>query len=451
MNTAVLGGFVILVLPWLWRWLTPERDWYLLAVAIQALVYAFIAPMAVAMPESVGTQAAYATVMGWVAIGFCAPLSLAYLAQRKKHVSLSVSGQLGIGTSMAIDGRRLRLWSIATGGLALWYLWVALSNGLLFRRLGHSELAAAQLALSPLELAPYRLYLLIGPWCIAVLVFAWLRLREDQRDERLFTTVALSIAGGIFALHSIINSRLVTLLFLAFLGGFFAPQVVERIRGSILRVLILAMVIIGGSTYVMGVVENVRYEFEAGRSIMTPRILLPGGSRTVAIDQRRSERLDGIGLIVKIRPTLLREGPALGAAWAIPFVAAIEPVFPTELGRRLKAAALTTSKSILLLRYAGEAAEDTNSSLLSDAYGNVGTWGFVIAGLLLGTLLGLATTFVQTPSAGWQPVVGFFVLWMILPFEQEFANILFGWLKLAPVVIVGAWLTPVRFRLVGNS
>ncbi|MEI6813812.1 MAG: hypothetical protein WCL36_06485 [bacterium] len=452
MITAVLAGLMILLLPWFWRWLVPERDWYMLVICGQATVYGFVAPALTATGESAGVQDGYAVVMWQVALAFGLALHASYFYVRSRTAvnARSESGAIS-ADQFVVDRRRVTLWTAGTIVLALSYLWVALSRGLLFRRLGHTGLAAAQLDLSPLELAPYRLFLQLGPWFVAVLVVVWRCLRDEQRRERTMVLTAIAITGGVFALHAVINSRLTTLLMAAFLAGLFTNSPLTRWLGGPLRKALVAFIVLGGSYYLISVIENIRLELGNDRSIANVQILIPGGVSQTAQQENRSERLDGLGLIVKIRPAVERDGPAMGAAWAIPLVASIDPIFPTELGTRLKAAALTTSKSILLLRYAGEQAEDASSSILTDAYGNLGVSGFVLVGLVLGALLALGTRWINHATSGRTVVVALFMLWLLIPFEQEFGAVLFGWAKLLPVVVVGAWLTPLRARVTAST
>jgi hypothetical protein len=439
MTAAVLAGSISVVIPWLWRWFRPAQDWYLLLISCQVLGYAFWAPFFTSTNESAAIRDGYAAVMWQVAMAFTFPLYASYRHRRSVEDSSASPSPRSIWTT---DRARLRLWAAGTCALAASYLWVAITNGLLFRRIGHAELAAEQLNLSPLELAPYRLFLILGPWCVAVLLVCVRSLRSDYRRDMRFTWAAVAFAGGIFAVHSFLNSRLTVLLTAAFTAGLFTNSRLSRWLGSPFRKFLLSFIAIAGSFYVIGIVENVRWEFAAGRSLANPHILIPGSLRSSTALESRSERLDGLAVIVKIRPMVEREGPSYGVAWGIPLIAALDPIFPSELGKRLKSAALTSSKSVLLLIYAGEAAVDASSSMLTDAYGNFGVLGFTFAGIVLGIVLGTAVNFLRLPKHGWQPVVGLFLIWHVFSFEQEFGTVLFGWLKLIPVVVCGALLTP---------
>ena len=94
----------------------------------------------------------------------------------------------------------------------------------------------------------------------------------------------------------------------------------------------------------------------------------------------------------------------------------------------------------------GSVVTDTYSCMLSDAYGNFGNASFLAVGLTLALLMGLATRALHLSRSPARILVAVFVVSRVLPFEQEFASLLFGWWKLVPVVVLVLCVGPLVSR-----
>jgi hypothetical protein len=155
-------------------------------------------------------------------------------------------------------------------------------------------------------------------------------------------------------------------------------------------------------------------------------------------------RMNGVDLIAIIADNVETQGPALGTAWAVPFVLSLDPIVRTPFTVQAKRANLTSAKSWLLLRYGGVAKTDYYSCMLTDAYGNFSIYGFLLAALVLGPIIAFATAALRWSAAPVGLVFAAFAITRVLPFEQGFESILFGWYKLVPFILMALAFYPLR-------
>jgi hypothetical protein len=432
---AVVAGTLLVLVPWIWGWVTVRRDWFVAVVTAQMLVYAFLAPAAFASGLDAGMQESYGFVFWEVALAFVPAFWLSYFWWGPRR-------ERDAAPNLEVVPARFIPVVICTAAGAVAYLAIALSRDLLFRRLGHAGLAQAQLDLPLLELAIYRTFIELGPWMLIVIIFGLQHGRTLSPLARGATRISASLCAFAYGAHALANSRLYSVLFPAFVVGLVVERLAAtrlRRRGQRLAVLTTALVL---GLYSTAIVENVRANIDRGGALFDPMVLVPGAIHYSSKDVGAAQRLNGIDLIVKIRPGVEAEGPAYGTAWILPFLVTLDPIVRTELTQRMKGAALTTSKSMLLLRYAGVATEDYYNCVFSDAYGNFAQLGLALAGLVLGAVVGVGARWMRTPRTGAQFLIGSFLIWRALPFEQEFSTLLFGWLKLVPVVWIVVSVRP---------
>jgi hypothetical protein len=213
-------------------------------------------------------------------------------------------------------------------------------------------------------------------------------------------------------------------------------------------VLALALILVG--LYVLRVTESVRERIAVGGSPFAPGNLLPGGPMGGG-EEGYQWRLNGVDLMAIIADNVEAQGPALGRAWGVPLLLSLDPIVRTDLTEQLKRAAFTNAKSFLLLQYAGIARPDYYSCMVADAYGNLGLPGFLVVALVLAGLCAFATAGFRSGAGPSVLVLACFTLTRILPFEQEFATLMFGWFKLVPLVAAVIVVNPMaRVRPTGS-
>lgn len=426
-----LLGFLSGVLRW-------PRDVFALLIYLQALVYLYVAPSIAAIELPSATQSRYEFFLWWGLVLFCLPFLIGYRWMVGRLLRRSAARP-------SLVTRQLSSVLFATGCVILagGYLWVALSNNLLYRRLGHEGIASAQLDLPIVQFALYRTFMELAPF-LAVFALAVLRLaRPETPLVRLAWRWSLSVTCALYGLHVLVNSRLSGVLFLAVLAGtvvLTAPQFkrVRPERG------VLALLLLIGALYAVRVSENVRERIAAGGSALDLSNLDPAG-KVGGGEEGYQLRLNGVDLISLIADNVEAQGPAYGTAWAVPLVLSLDPIIRTDLTEQMKRATLTSSKSFLLLQYAGRAESDYYSCMISDAYGNLGLPGFLVVALVLAALCAFATAGLLRGGAV-VLVLSCFALARTLAFEQEFATLMFSWFKLSPIILAILLVNPLRRR-----
>lgn len=414
------------------RW---PRDFFAALLYAQAFMYLFLAPTIVAaeLPES--TASRYGYFLWWELGLFVLPFLLWYrlsLAAFERKWRARIAYRVRILPSIGFAAGSVML--------GVGYLFVALNRNLLYRRLGSDGLATAQLDLPLIELAFYRGFMEFAPF-LAIFSLVVLRLaKPPQAWMRGLWRASLFFSGAVYGLHVLVNSRVWGVLFVTSLVGLIllTDREARRIRPE-RGVLLLLLGLIG--LYQLQVTENVREKIASGGSALDPANLLIGTKSSVAEDGY-TWRLNGVDLMALIADNVEAQGPAMGRAWAVPLLLSLDPIVRTSATEQLKRAALTTSKSFLLLQYAGIAQMDYYSCMLTDAYGNFGVMGFLAVALVLSTICAFVTVAIRSGAGPAVIVVSCFALSRVLPFEQEFSALLFGWLKLAPVVLVVMLFNP---------
>jgi hypothetical protein len=406
---------------------TWRRDFFALLMYGQALVYVYVAPALAARDVPAATQSQYVYFMAAAAAMFMAPfLGIYRVSLRRRARRAAAAEPLHVRTAPA---------AFLVGGtvvLAVGYLFVALTRGLLYRRLGHEGLAAAQLDLTLVEFAFYRTFIEAAPFLTILYLLGGRVARFPSQAVRALWRVGLASVSLCYGLHVLVNSRLYGLLFL---GAVYGIRLVSDAKPRAFRPerLALAFVALFAGFYVLQVTQNVRGRIANGGSAFDVQNLVPAGAPDDG-DLGSEWRLNGIDLMALIADRVDAEGPALGKAWAVPLVVSLDPIVRTPFTEQLKRAALTSAKSYLLLSYAGIALPDYYNCMLTDAYGNFGVPGFLLVAGVLGVLVAYCTDAMTRCRRPATVILACFVLSRLLPFEQEFAMLLFGWFKLVPFV-----------------
>ena len=413
------------------------RDTFILLVYLQTLIYIDIAPTLASVDVNSAMSSRYAWVQLWALLLFQIPLLITYVVTLRRR-----ERKLPEARAFRMSPTLLTLFIGGSVALGVGYFYVAADYGLLYRRLAE-ELSTIQLTMGLVPFAIYRTFIEIGPFLMAVL-FLILRVQTNMsRSIRAWTWVGFALTSVLYLGYAMINSRLVALTTLATIYGI-ANVTARRSRrlslGSAMGMVVLAL----SGLYVLRVVSNVRLAFSSGDSIFALENFLPIAARQGQDDDTLRWRLNGVDLIAIIADNVEAQGPAMGTAWAVPFVLSLDPIVRTPFSVAAKTANLTSAKSWLLLRYSGVGKTDYYSCMLTDAYGNFSIYGFLLPAILLGFLLARATAALRWSAKPAAIVIAAFVLTRALPFEQEFGSLLFAWLKLVPFVLVALVFYPLR-------
>jgi len=414
-----------------------RRDTFFLLVYVQTLAYLDIAPLFASSDVNVATQNRYGWIQAWALVLFQLPLILTYiLVLRRRRRALPVERHF------RISSWRLGIFIIGNGAFGVVYFIVAAKYGLLYRRLGE-ELSSTQLSMGIVEFGFYRAFTELGPFLMAVQLVL-LRARTEMSPRlRAWGWVGLVLTTLLYMGYAMINTRLTALMTLAILYAIVNVTSDSRRRLGFATVLGTTLLAVGG-LYALRVVTNVRLSFSNGAGILALQNFLPVASHEGQLDDTLRWRLNGVDLIAIIADNVEAQGPALGTAWAVPFVLSLDPIVRTPFTVEAKRANLTSAKTWLLLRYGGVGKADYYSCMLSDAYGNFSVYGFLLAALVVGPILAVSTASLRWSAAPAGIVFAAFAITRVLPFEQEFESILFGWYKLVPFVVVAMAVYPLR-------
>jgi hypothetical protein len=416
-----------------------RRDTFFLLVYLQTLAYVDVAPILVTSEVNAATIARYTWIQTWALLLFQIPLVIIYSIMIRRRRRALPSERV-----FRVSSGRLALFVLGSSVFGVAYLIVATSYGLLYRRIGE-DLAVIQLSMNLVEFAIYRAFIELGPFLMSVQLLL-LRTQSDMAPRlRVWAWTGFLLTSALFMAFALVNSRLVAVMTLATMYGILNVTS-RRTRRLSVGAILGTGVLLAGGLYAMRVVANVRLSFGSGGSIFALRNFLPVASSEGQLDDTLRWRLNGVDLIAIIADNVEAQGPALGSAWAVPLVLSLDPIVRTPFTVAAKRANLTTAKSWLLLRYSGVSKTDYYSCMLSDVYGNFSIYGFLLPALMLGVVLAVATAALRWSAAPAAIVFAAFAITRVLPFEQEFESLLFGWYKLVPFVLVALLACPLRRR-----
>jgi len=321
-----------------------RRDTFFLLVYVQTLAYLDIAPLFASSDVNVATQNRYGWIQAWALVLFQLPLILTYiLVLRRRRRALPVERHF------RISSWRLGIFIIGNGAFGVVYFIVAAKYGLLYRRLGE-ELSSTQLSMGIVEFGLYRAFTELGPFLMAVQLVL-LRARTEMSPRlRAWGWVGLVMTTLLYMGYAMINTRLTALMTLAILYAIVNVTSDSRRRLGFATVLGTTLLAVGG-LYALRVVTNVRLSFSNGAGILALQNFLPVASHEGQLDDTLRWRLNGVDLIAIIADNVEAQGPALGTAWAVPFVLSLDPIVRTPFTVEAKRANLTSAKTWLLLRY----------------------------------------------------------------------------------------------------
>jgi hypothetical protein len=415
-----------------------RRDTFFLLLYAQSVAYLDIAPTLASGDVTAAMQQRYVWTQAWALALFQVPAVLMYVAFLRRRL-----GRHPAARRFTVARGRLAAFLTGAALLGVLYFVVGARYGLLYRRIGGDVLSDVQLSMSLPEFAVYRTFIEIGPFLIAAQMVA-LRVTSDMSAAmRRYARAGLVLTTVLFLGYAAVNSRLGAAMTLVTLYA--VANVVSSGRGGFsLRTVGATVMLVIGAAYVITIVKNVRLSYSSGAGIFTLENFLPISTRAGSLDDTLRWRLNGIDLIAIIADNVEKQGPAMGTAWAVPLVVSLDPIIRTSFTLEAKRANLTTTKTWLLLRYSGVGAADYYSCMLTDAYGNFSVLGFGVAALVVSLMLAWSTAAVRASPAPWAIVVGTFFLIRLMVFEQEFGTVLFGWFKLAPIVVIAALFYPLR-------
>jgi len=458
------------------RWLDVRRDFFMLALYLQVLVYVFLGPFQRLRTMRDAPIAAYETL---ATAAF--PLVLVvFLVTYLWLVRGTRAGSADPGRRLVGNGRRLEIVLFGLLAFSITFWAIAWAGELIFRRIG-TPIVAYQLRLPFIEFVIYRTYMESLFFIVALVVLALViegrRLSVIARAAAVLTLLSAYV-------YLVINSRVLLALVLVIALGVWAffwrgsrgfwPRFLTAAAACILLLFYsgattqrfrLGYSQTGGVTwraFVPGVPLRPRVTVVSRRAPAAAAPSVPVDSSTeevaqdlpdlvnkalfyrTAAEMPISVRLDGLDLMAQMKPALESVGYAWGKAWRVPVALAYLPVIDPAKAREYKLSMDMAAKNYLMRKYTNITAADYVSCMLTDAYGNFAYLGFAFVGLFLGGVTGGATRLMARPRAGAWVLVALFALTHLMLFDQELVSALLLWSKKLPFLLALLIAAPFR-------
>ena len=326
-------------------WLRPRRDVFLLLLYAQSIIYIDVAPILASVDVNDAMRARYVWVQAWVLVLFQLPLIVIYcLALRWRRNRYAPERQLHVSPV------RLGMFTAACVIHGIAYFSVAARYGLLYRRIAE-DLATVQLSMNLVDFALYRSFIELGPFLIGAQLLVLRARTAMSRSLRMAALAGLLLTTALFLAYAIVNTRLFALVTIAMILGVTAVTGDDR-KGLRVRTVVGIGLAAVASFYAISVREpTFAHHSHAMERCFRSTRFSPFSSEPAAPDDSYRWRLNGIDLIAIIADNVESHGPALGTAWAVPFVLALDPIVRTPFSVDAKRANLTATKTWLLLCY----------------------------------------------------------------------------------------------------
>ena len=315
--------------------------------------------------------------------------------------------------------------------LAFWF--VAIHYNLFLRRLGHLGLMSYTAEVPTLLLYLYRSTV---ETAFFVITFLWTVLRCVRRDSHYYGGYVFVLTAYLvsFLLFFLVNSRMQFLLLLLCLICT-QPPVADFLlrRGRMLRFgLNLLAVVIGLTLFrELYLEDNNRLETEN----LTDLLLGVGGLI--------SARLDSIAILYRMRDAGF--DPLGFDLTGVLHVVRFNVAFFTDPATyaSIKASIVTSPSVAIVNRFLSVDEMDFPKSMILDMFLSFGVLGLVIAGSVLGSIVGWLQRQLKGLGGFSLPVmVSLYALPMLLEFEKEFMSLLVGILKWIPIFALLYWARP---------
>lgn len=419
--------------------LSVRRDFFLIVLYVESCLYLYVGPT-FAIWNSTWAEDSPIIVSLMIAsiLFFHIPMVLFYTSNAKIKTTSSDDR-----SSVVFSTVPMAAVIVFSTALAIGFWYVADTYDLWFRRIGHSEIAARLLDLPVYAWGVYRIFDRIGAVLLGFLLMCLLR---APRGSRLRGAMILSVVvlAGVYGRYVIQNSRLDLVLALCLVIGMLNIRLdlFSKIRWRTVGILLIGGLL---SAYAVNIINLSRTEYDETAGAFRLEWLNPFYKSALESNDPTViyERVNCLDLPARTTPEMLKQGPALGAAWLGPLSVAL-PI-RTDAAVDLKANARTTAKVYLAETYSGLVVLDYPSCFLTDLYGNFGPFGFPLAAAACGMMMAWASAGVIAPRGTAGLVIGLLMVTSLLRFEQEFIGLLADIVRFSAPLLVIAILRPVRF------
>jgi len=410
-----------------WRRLHWRQDFLLLFFYAESVAYIHLFPAFWFANIGYDLRSSYLQLSIEALVLFECPLLVWYVWARRRRA--------GMPGEVCLRGPGVALLGVLAVLTSVVFLVVSIRTHSFFT---HTSTATIEAALLDLPLAAYillRLYEMCGAATALTLLAAWQHAPRRSRI-RIWSAACAGLAGGIYLVQRIVNSRLDVLLFAVLAAAMFLTAAPQRRFARRNLAAAAALLLLAGYGYRIALRARDLY----GTTGAIPLSVLNPFPSTIATENpfnRLGLRLNGLDLMARIGIVAAHTGFAHGAAWVTPTRILWNNL---TLNRSANAAYhLTledTPKRYLMLHYTTLTFDDYPNCILTDVYGNFGLAGFVLAATVIGVTLGVASRWLAAPCNGYGIIFALFFLQYALSFEQEFFTYCIAMVKFAPALAI---------------
>lgn len=438
----------------------------------QVAVYLFVAPTLIAIGDpgiaEQGLLTFYVQLQAVTLLLFVAPLVLVYRAATQSLAKRKTRRQ-----TLQVQVFSAALLSALSLLLVARVAWILVSQNLVFRRIGFDGLVAAYSQMPRVDFVILRVFDHGAIGLICFLLVVWKLSRPGK--QKLLTLGALCGVWSTQFLSVLINSRLQALFTVAL------PLVVwvhwggaeQRLRR---RVVVCLTVILLSVPYIIKVNSTVRTQWSpearlsdyavwinpfyappvppveslaSSMPVVDP--VLETTSKPAATKPKISVatpvlmRLNGIDLMARLTPRASAEGFSKGRSWVPGLWAVFGRFVGSEKSAEYRLRHATTAKYHLMRRYTELNQSDYYSCVLTDAYGNFGNLGILLAAVCIGGATAVLHHAYTAPQSSVHLLVGLMGLSVVALFEAEFlVMFVLNWVPLVPLLILLAAVNPIE-------
>ncbi|GEM_PF-2107957 len=415
------------------RW-HPYRDLFFIVFLVQGFVYLYFSPI-IRFGEFALDQK-YLYIVLFIEIFVCFILPFIAIYQRRiKNVSIRP-----LNEELTPVVTHIVLYSIAAIILTVGFLEIAITQNLLFKRLGPT-LPDALASLSFLEFFIYRGF---SEWSLFFfLLFVAIAQCDLPRKIRGLVYFNMTLTGITYFTYALINSRIASVLGICAIMIAYALFTGKKIKNTakLARILIIVLAV---SAYSIKVVQNVRNNIIYDGLTFSYLDPFYKGADSDKNGYEFWWRLDGVELLADMTPAALTKGFAWGEAWLKPIEIVYLPLFDRHKSDEIKANFEDTAETYFLEHYTTIDNEtmDVNSTPLTDWYGNFFLLGFLACAIVIGYGFGFVIKSLSSHRSPFVFCFALFVLTRFMSFETEFITFVALLVKTLPLFLLLFILPP---------
>ncbi len=411
-----------------------NRNFFMLFVYFQSLVYLNISPTMLINTIDFDLKYNYIFIQLTSHIFFQIPFILIYFINYNKSIKHRIKVPT-ISSKLNISILCLLIILITIN-----FLYVVVSNNMIFTRIGHAAKASRFI-----ELQSTSLNWVINSYFDKSILFLqgvlfFYVINNEKKVNINFPLITLIFSITCYGIFNLINSKLNFIIILMFYFGIYliSKRNIKLIKNR-KQIIFLCLLIV----YSFIVTNNFRASFSSQGFQIS--YFLPVSSGNAATEDMLSlfKRTNAVDLMARITENMDINNIALGKAWRNPIFLIFGPIINPRLTNQIKISMDTMAKNYLMRNYTDLLLPDYVTSRVTDAYGNFWIFGFLLAAYVFAKLCARAEKGLITNDSS-SIVLGIFIISSILPFELELISILSKFIYSAPILIIIFIFNPIK-------